>query len=86
MVLLRILRVKKLITIIFRYAPESLRDGKFSVRSDVWSFAVTMCELFNYGEEPALVNVNTSVAGQEQQLLLQALESGSRYVKLSKIY
>lgn len=64
-----------------RYAPESLRDFKFSVRSDVWSYGVTMCEMFNCGEEPRLANLSNegeNMEGQEQQMLLNALERGDR--------
>ncbi|KAJ8934141.1 hypothetical protein NQ314_013551, partial [Rhamnusium bicolor] len=60
------------------YAPESLRGGKFSVRSDVWSYGVTMCEMFDYGEEPNLVNIDKGIEGQHQQVLLTALEKGAR--------
>lgn len=75
----------------FRYAPESLRDGKFSVSSDVWSYGVTMCEMFAHGEEPKLATVSLDKAeGQEQQILLSALESGARYVftlvNMSKLF
>lgn len=63
-----------------RYAPESLRDGKFSVRSDVWSFGVTMCEMFNCGEQPKLANFDdVDQNGQEQvKELLNALATGAR--------
>ncbi|XP_045460768.1 tyrosine-protein kinase hopscotch isoform X2 [Harmonia axyridis] len=62
------------------YAPESLRDGKFSVRSDVWSFGVTMCEMFNCGEEPKLANMDdVEQKGQEQEILLNALATGARF-------
>ncbi|KAF5274388.1 hypothetical protein FQA39_LY07268 [Lamprigera yunnana] len=62
------------------YAPESLRDGKFSVRSDVWSYGVTMCEMFAYGEEPNLaITLAGETVGQEQQILLNAIESGTRF-------
>nr|CAI5847140.1 unnamed protein product [Callosobruchus analis] len=61
------------------YAPESLRDGKFSVRSDVWSYGVTLCEMFNYGEEPNLTIPEEEMEGPQQQILLQALEKGARF-------
>lgn len=61
------------------YALESLRNGKFSPRSDVWSFGVTMCEMFSHGEEPNLPHFPSENAqGQEQQILLDALQSGIR--------
>lgn len=33
---------------IFWYAPESINDSRFSHKSDVWSFAVVLHELFSY--------------------------------------
>lgn len=60
------------------YAPESLRDGKFSVKSDVWSYGVTLCEMFNYGEEPNLSDIEEVEGQQQQKILLNALEKGER--------
>lgn len=64
--------------IFYRYAIESLRDGKFSTYSDVWSYGVTMCEMFSFGEEPQLVRLHDEAEGQQQQIFLKALESGAR--------
>ena len=35
-----------------RYAPECLRRQSFSSKSDVWSFAVTIWEIFTFGDQP----------------------------------
>nr|CAH0112132.1 unnamed protein product [Daphnia galeata] len=53
------------------YAPESLAYWKFSVQSDVWSFGVTLYEMFSRGEEPNFVS-------GDHNLLLRALQQGRR--------
>ncbi|ESO96186.1 hypothetical protein LOTGIDRAFT_71440, partial [Lottia gigantea] len=34
------------------YAPESVNYGKFTHASDVWSYGITLWEMFSYGESP----------------------------------
>jgi len=53
------------------YAPESLSYWKFSIQSDVWSYGVTLYEMFSRGLEPIFVS-------GDHTLLLQALEQGRR--------
>ncbi|XP_034246604.1 tyrosine-protein kinase hopscotch [Thrips palmi] len=57
------------------YAPESLRDGKFSPRSDVWSYGVTLYEMFSLGEEPRLASCTNE---QDHHELLRVLDKGDR--------
>lgn len=52
------------------YAPESITHHKFSSKSDVWSFGVTMWEAFSYGGKPY-----KKLKGQE---VLDYVKSGHR--------
>ncbi|KAJ0065484.1 hypothetical protein NL108_012438, partial [Boleophthalmus pectinirostris] len=52
------------------YAPECISHRKFSSKSDVWSFAVTMWEAFSYGGKPY-----KKLKGQE---VLDFVKSGQR--------
>ena len=33
-------------------SPEALTLGKFTIHSDIWSFGITMWEIFTYGMQP----------------------------------
>lgn len=61
------------------YALESLEDGRFSTRTDVWSYGVTLCEMFSKGEEPNLVLPDPVEKGQEQLAFIKALKRGIRF-------
>ncbi|XP_070150583.1 tyrosine-protein kinase hopscotch [Polyergus mexicanus] len=70
------------------YAPESIKKNIFSTRSDIWSFGVTMYEIFSLGKQPNLKidriinNIkNGEVYIDENNLLPEfiiALENGIR--------
>eukprot|EP00045_Choanoeca_perplexa_P016901 m.234837 g.234837 ORF g.234837 m.234837 type:complete len:685 (+) comp17392_c0_seq4:199-2253(+) len=52
------------------YAPESIYYGKFTTRSDVWSFAVTLWEIFSFAQMPY-----GDLSGQE---VVKMIEAGER--------
>ncbi|XP_058450641.1 tyrosine-protein kinase hopscotch [Malaya genurostris] len=51
------------------YAPETLRTQKYSFQSDVWSFGVTLYEMFTFGETP-YPNVEIFNADQLYNLII----------------
>lgn len=55
------------------YAPESIYYGTFSHSSDVWSFGVTLWEMFTYGDQPY-----GELTGAE---VIKRIEAGKRLEK-----
>jgi len=56
------------------YALEALKHSRFSHRSDVWSFGVTLYEMFTFGDSPDLKH--SSDLNTEN--IIQLLEDGER--------
>lgn len=56
------------------YAPETLKYLKFSHKSDVWSYGVTLFEMFSFGESPNLQS-NSDINAEG---ILKLLEEGVR--------
>lgn len=58
------------------YAPECIENNKFSSKSDVWSYGVTLFEMFTFGDSPNLVNDESVMKVGEG--ILRLLKNGVR--------
>lgn len=64
------------------YAPETLSSVKYSHCSDVWSYGVTLFEMFSRGSQPDLVPGRPQLPVDE---MLARLTNGERYVYVHDI-
>lgn len=56
------------------YAPETLEHLKFNHKSDVWSYGVTLFEIFSFGDSPNLEGIIDLTA----DIILPLLKDGKR--------
>ncbi|KAH1006252.1 hypothetical protein HUJ05_007002 [Dendroctonus ponderosae] len=62
------------------YAPESLTHGKFSTKSDVWSYGITVYEIYLFGKEPPFLGgINDQNNTQLQESMMAAITSGESF-------
>jgi len=54
-----------------RCAPEALTYRRFDEKSDVWSYGVTMWEIFSYGETPKLGEIDQLIRLLHEGMRLQ---------------
>jgi len=60
------------------YAPECIKEQYFAFESDVWSYGVTLWEIFSYGKKPEYKTIETQKSLTTLIDLFQALEKGLR--------
>ena len=58
------------------YAPECIREQFFAFGSDVWSYGVTLWEIFSYGKKPEYRNIESGKSLTTLIDLFTALEKG----------
>lgn len=48
-------------------APESLKDGKFSLKSDVWAYGIVLYEMMTLAQQPYQGLANDEVRRKEKE-------------------
>lgn len=47
-----LLSIRMIPFFVLRYAPESIYYGQFTHLSDVWSYGITLWEMYTFGDQP----------------------------------
>ena len=72
------------VIVVFRCAPQSLfGDRIFSRESDVWSYGITMWEIYSFGAKPSLYSSSGQLLSRDSDIL-DALHDGRRLKQPNK--
>ncbi len=68
---------------IYWYSPECLESFKFSTKGDVWSYGVTLWEMFTIGDNPSAYLGQAVRLAQTAQMAFKAVSTQCLFALLS---